>query len=161
MDDLQDWLQQPNGILTEERLPSPSLSSSSSSSEPHPISIGSDCWVRAEQTTHEIICQIQPTLVSERRRKEVIDYVQRLIRGYVGSEVFPFGSVPLKTYLPDGDIDLTALISPDVEDALASDVRAILEREEKNKSGEFEVKDVQYIHAEVFFTLLLKILLVN
>ncbi|KAF8412978.1 hypothetical protein HHK36_000950 [Tetracentron sinense] len=30
--DLQDWLQQPNDILTEERLPSPSLSSSLSSS---------------------------------------------------------------------------------------------------------------------------------
>jgi len=29
-------------------------------------------------------------------------------------QVFMFGSVPLKTYLPDGDIDLTALPKPEV-----------------------------------------------
>lgn len=64
--------------------------------------------------------------------------------------MFPFGSVPLKTYLPDGDIDLSAF-SPfhNVEDALANDVRVVLEGEERNKASEFEVRDVQYIHAEV------------
>ncbi|KAG0473573.1 hypothetical protein HPP92_015430 [Vanilla planifolia] len=54
-----------------------------------------------------------------------------------------------KTYLPDGDIDLTAIGIPSSEEALASDVRLVLEREEHNKDAEFEVKDVQYIHAEV------------
>lgn len=57
--------------------------------------------------------------------------------------------MPLKTYLPDGDIDLTALSFRNVEDALANDVRVVLEREEQNEASEFEVKDVQYIHAEV------------
>ncbi|RRT72717.1 hypothetical protein B296_00034238 [Ensete ventricosum] len=65
-------------------------------------------------------------------------------------QVFPFGSVPLKTYLPDGDIDLTALSFPNSEDALANDVRSVLQSEEQNKGAEFEVKDVQYINAEVF-----------
>ncbi|XP_020101422.1 uncharacterized protein LOC109719259 isoform X2 [Ananas comosus] len=63
--------------------------------------------------------------------------------------VFPFGSVPLKTYLPDGDIDLTAVGVPNSEDSLANSVRSVLEFEEQNKDAEFEVKDVQYIHAEV------------
>ncbi|XP_020598820.1 uncharacterized protein LOC110038352 isoform X2 [Phalaenopsis equestris] len=63
--------------------------------------------------------------------------------------VFPFGSVPLKTYLPDGDIDLTTVGFPNVDDALAADVRSVLEHEERNKDAEFEVKDVQFIHAEV------------
>lgn len=66
-------------------------------------------------------------------------------------QVFPFGSVPLKTYLPDGDIDLTALSHQNVEDALANKVRAVLERMEEDKDAKFEVKDVQYIHAEVLF----------
>jgi len=65
--------------------------------------------------------------------------------------VFPFGSVPLKTYLPDGDIDLTALGLPNAEDALASSVRHVLEMEEQNNEAEFEIKDVQYIHAEVSY----------
>lgn len=55
----------------------------------------------------------------------------------------------MKTYLPDGDIDLTALGMPQYEDALANEVRYVLEAEEKNKDAEFEVKDVQYINAEV------------
>ncbi|XP_043706736.1 uncharacterized protein LOC122656321 isoform X2 [Telopea speciosissima] len=154
MGDLQVWSPQPHGVLNEDGscLSSLSMSSSSSSSSscnPNPLSIGEENWIKAEQKTHEIFCRIQPTVVSEQRRKEVIDYVQRLIRNYLGSEVFPFGSVPLKTYLPDGDIDLTAVSSQNTEDALANDVHDVLEVEERNEAAEFEVKDVQYIHAEV------------
>lgn len=65
--------------------------------------------------------------------------------------MFPYGSVPLKTYLLDGDIDLTALCSPSVEEDLASDVHAVLKAEEQNENAEFEVKDIQFITAEVFF----------
>ncbi|KAK1264483.1 hypothetical protein QJS04_geneDACA017034 [Acorus gramineus] len=118
-------------------------------SNPDPLSIGGDVMWLAEQSTSEIIQKIQPTKVSELRRRDVIDYVQRLLRGYLGCEVFPFGSVPLKTYLPDGDIDLTALCAPGFEESLAIDVRSVLEAEERNKDSEFEVKDVQFIHAEV------------
>ncbi|KAJ4971096.1 hypothetical protein NE237_004195 [Protea cynaroides] len=151
MGDLQVWSPQPLGVLNEEGpyLSSWSASLSSSSCNPNPLSISEEKWIKAEQTTHEIICRIQATVVSEHRRKEVIDYVQRLIRNYLGTEVFPFGSVPLKTYLPDGDIDLTALSIQKTEDALANDVRDVLEGEEQNEAAEFEVKDVQYIRAEV------------
>ncbi|CAA6656952.1 unnamed protein product [Spirodela intermedia] len=63
--------------------------------------------------------------------------------------IFPFGSVPLKTYLPDGDIDLTAIEPPRSEEYLAKDVLNVLQAEEQNRNSPFEVKDVQYIHAEV------------
>jgi hypothetical protein len=65
------------------------------------------------------------------------------------TQVFPFGSVPLKTYLPDGDIDLTAFGSTWSDENLANEVRTVLESEELRRDAEFEVKDVQYIHAEV------------
>lgn len=65
-------------------------------------------------------------------------------------QVFPFGSVPLKTYLPDGDIDLTAFGGLNFEEALAQDVCSVLEREDQNIAAEFVVKDVQLIRAEVF-----------
>ena len=67
-------------------------------------------------------------------------------------QVFPFGSVPLKTYLPDGDIDLTALGGSNVEEALASDVCSVLNSEDQNGAAEFVVKDVQLIRAEVLIT---------
>lgn len=64
-------------------------------------------------------------------------------------QVFPYGSVPLKTYLPDGDIDLTTFGGTNFEDALANDMVSILEAEDKNRAAEFVVKDVQLIRAEV------------
>ena len=64
--------------------------------------------------------------------------------------------MPLKTYLPDGDIDLTALSSLIVEETLARDVIAVLQGEEQNDNAEYEVKDTQFIDAEVFSILIVK-----
>lgn len=65
-------------------------------------------------------------------------------------KVFTFGSVPLKTYLPDGDIDLSAFsTSLESKDTWAHQVRDMLESEEKNENAKFRVKEVQYIQAEV------------
>ncbi|GMY25673.1 hypothetical protein FCV25MIE_20915 [Fagus crenata] len=146
MGDLRDWSPElPNGVVSEER---PSSSSSSSSNQTAPT-IAAEYLQRAEDATQGIIAQVQPTVVSENRRKAVIDYVQRLIKNYLGCEVFPFGSVPLRTYLPDGDIDLTAFGGLNIEEALAGDVCSVLEREDQNRAAEFVVKDVQLIRAEV------------
>ncbi|THF96877.1 hypothetical protein TEA_021287 [Camellia sinensis var. sinensis] len=117
-------------------------------SPPSPSSSNPERWNRAEEATQKIVWQVQPTVLSEKRRREVIDYVERLIGGAIGCEVFPFGSVPLKTYLPDGDIDLTAFGGTNVEDALVNEVVSVLEAEYKNRAAEFIVKDVQLIWAE-------------
>ncbi|CAM0874473.1 unnamed protein product [Alopecurus aequalis] len=116
---------------------------------PDPSSISADAWVPFEDAALAVVGRIQPSVPSEGRRAAVVQYVQRLIRCTVGCEVFPFGSVPLKTYLPDGDIDLTAFGSTSSDENLANEVRAVLESEELRRDAEFEVKDVQYIHAEV------------
>ncbi|GAA0152210.1 hypothetical protein LIER_10747 [Lithospermum erythrorhizon] len=105
--------------------------------------------ISAEKVTQKIISEVQPTDKSEGRRSEVIDYVQRLIRTCLGCQVFPYGSVPLKTYLPDGDIDLTAFAGINNEESLPTDIASVLEREEQNEAAEFVVKDVQLIRAEV------------
>ncbi|KAF3966131.1 hypothetical protein CMV_009749 [Castanea mollissima] len=124
-----------------------SLPSSSSLPNPDPLSIDGEIWLMAEKRTREILCAIQPTVDSEKARKEVIDYVRRLIQRYYATEVFPFGSVPLKTYLPDGDIDLTVISDQNVEEDLARGVCSILEGGDKD--SKFQVKDVQYICAQV------------
>lgn len=64
-------------------------------------------------------------------------------------QVVPYGSVPLKTYLPDGDIDLTILKGPNAEESLPHDVLSLLEALEKNEDAEYQVKDTQFIDAEV------------
>ncbi|XP_022733743.1 uncharacterized protein LOC111287433 [Durio zibethinus] len=139
MGDLRDWSPKSNDVVSNQR-------SSSSSNQ---AGIGAEYLQKAEEATQGIIAQVQPTVVSEERRKSVIDYVLRLIRNHLGYEVFPFGSVPLKTYLPDGDIDLTAFGALNSEEALANDVCSVLEREDQNRAAEFVVKDVQLIRAEV------------
>lgn len=63
----------------------------------------------------------------------------------------------MKTYLPDGDIDLTAFGGLCHEEELANRVCKILEMEAQNGAAQFVVKDVQLIRAEVclFQTLML------
>ncbi|KAJ0088926.1 hypothetical protein Patl1_31519 [Pistacia atlantica] len=97
--------------------------SSPSSVSLNQTEIGAEYWQKAEEATQGYHCQVVC--------------------------VFPFGSVPLKTYLPDGDIDLTAFGGLNVEEALANDVCSVLEREDQNRAAEFVVKDTQLIRAEV------------
>ncbi|KAK9057522.1 hypothetical protein SSX86_022358 [Deinandra increscens subsp. villosa] len=116
---------------------------------PDPNSIRVETWVLAEDPAREVLNCIYPTLDSEEKRKDVIEYVQRLIRFNLQLEVFPYGSVPLKTYLPDGDIDLTVLSTPNSDELLPREVLRVLQEEEKYGNSEFELKDTQFIDAEV------------
>ncbi|XP_059659864.1 uncharacterized protein LOC132306489 isoform X2 [Cornus florida] len=149
MGGLRICCRQPNAVEAEEALFQSSFLQPFPLSNPDPSSIGEESWAIAEKATQEVLCGIQPTEASEQMRQEIIDYVTRLIRGRLGWKVYPYGSVPLRTYLPDGDIDLTAISSPDVEEALARDVLAVLQGEEQNENAEYEVKDTQFIDAEV------------
>ncbi|KAL3693060.1 hypothetical protein R1sor_006711 [Riccia sorocarpa] len=117
------------------------------------ISVDNERWAKAELRTAEIIEKIQPTRASEERRKAVAEFVRNLIcKCFPCSpcKVFTFGSVPLLTYLPDGDIDLTIVSQdPSLKDTWANVVRSTLERTERSQDAEFRVREVQYIHAEV------------
>ncbi|CAM6097828.1 unnamed protein product [Calypogeia fissa] len=113
-------------------------------------SIDNARWLKAEQLTGELIKRIQGTPSSEERRKDVTDYVVYLIRTCFDCEVYHYGSVPLKTYLPDGDIDLTIVSrDPQLKDIWYKKVRKRLEEAERNQEGKFRVKEIQYIDAEV------------
>lgn len=71
-----------------------------------------------------------------------------LIR-YCIYQVFSFGSVPLKTYLPDGDVDLTVLTPRDKEDEFAKALLRMLEA--KVGDSDFQITSVQYVPAQVCF----------
>ncbi|KAL6660107.1 hypothetical protein ACP70R_002229 [Stipagrostis hirtigluma subsp. patula] len=103
----------------------------------------------AEAAADEVVRRVRPTEASERRRAEVVDFVRMLVGTALGCEVFVFGSVPLKTYLPDGDIDLTVLGNTSHDSTLIKDVNCVLKSEEQNADAELEVKDLDLINAEV------------
>ncbi|KAI5446155.1 hypothetical protein KIW84_014127 [Lathyrus oleraceus] len=69
-----------------------------------------------------------------------------MIGGYYGGEVFVFGSVPLKIYLLDGEIDLTVLSQESVEEDLAQAICNLLG---SGEDLEYEVKDIHHIRAPV------------
>ncbi|KAJ7541692.1 hypothetical protein O6H91_10G071000 [Diphasiastrum complanatum] len=140
MGDPEGW-PQPSGLLPE---------GSSFFAAGFPSSVDDEKWACVELRISELINRIQPTKSSEKRRRAVAEYIQRLVGKCFDCQVFTFGSVPLKTYLPDGDIDLTAFSKhQQLNDTWANDVRSILEEEERRHKAEFRVKEVQYIHAEV------------
>ena len=68
-------------------------------------------------------------------------------------KAFTYGSVPLKTYLPDGDIDLAIFQnkrSPQqLRDTWFIQLSNFLQREEHNPTAYFRVREVHVIHAEV------------
>ncbi|KAI3526365.1 hypothetical protein L1887_05616 [Cichorium endivia] len=133
--------------MEEDRPFSPSFAAPLSN--PDPNSIRAETWVLAEDPVREVLNCIHPTLDSDEKRKDVIEYVQKLIRCNLRLEVFPYGSVPLKTYLPDGDIDLTVLSTPNLDENLPREVLRVLQEEEQNGNTEFVLKDTQFIDAEV------------
>ncbi|PWA71467.1 polymerase, nucleotidyl transferase domain-containing protein [Artemisia annua] len=111
------------------------------------LETGSERWQEAERVTKQIMREFRPTTMAERKRLEVIDFIEELLRRNLGINVLAYGSVPLKTYLPDGDIDLT--VSGLVNDNTINDIASLLESEKKNSSESFVINDVKFVDAKV------------
>ena len=108
----------------------------------------------------ELIGALRPTPASDRRRRAVFQHVADLINGCFENEnvlVTAFGSVPLRTYLPDGDIDV-CLLGP--HELLAKDpcwtsrLRDHIEFAEADAAAHdavspFAVSEIHVVHAEV------------
>ncbi|EPS74571.1 hypothetical protein M569_00184, partial [Genlisea aurea] len=108
--------------------------------------LNDECLLAAEVAASRLLSCVCPTLDSVERRRKVVEYIQRLIRNNLDCEIFPYGSVPLMTYLPEGDIDFTAF-RPD--ESIAYDAYRLIMREEENKKAEYHIKSTQLIDAEV------------
>ncbi|KAM0877607.1 hypothetical protein ACQ4PT_035387 [Festuca glaucescens] len=121
---------------------------------PVPAAIPAGAMAAAEVAAAEVVRRVHPTDASERRRAEVVEYARRIVGTALGCEVFVFGSVPLKTYLPDGDIDLTVIGNTSRNSTFIDDIYYILGSGEQNTDAEFEVKDLEHIDAEVLYRFL-------
>uniref|UniRef100_A0A804QHB9 PAP/OAS1 substrate-binding-related domain-containing protein n=3 Tax=Zea mays TaxID=4577 RepID=A0A804QHB9_MAIZE len=116
---------------------------------PAAAAIRRDALRAAEAAAGEVVLRVHPTREAERRRQDVIAYLRRLIGSCLGCEVFAFGSVPLRTYLPDGDVDITVLGNTWLNSTFIDDVRSMLQSEQENCDAEFKLTGLQFINAEV------------
>ncbi|XXQ31217.1 U-box domain-containing protein [Plasmodiophora brassicae] len=60
---------------------------------------------------HQLMSEITPTPASDAHRMQVLSYIESLIRKSLGAKIFPYGSLALKTYLPDADINVCAFFT--------------------------------------------------
>lgn len=60
------------------------------SAPPDPASISDECLSAAEEAVQQLLNCIRPTLDSEEKRSDVVDYLQRLIKSHLNCEVIFF-----------------------------------------------------------------------
>jgi hypothetical protein len=64
---------------------------------------------------------------------------------------FWFGSVPLRTYLPDGDIDVCAFPEAGTAFEWFSRFQTLLEAQANDPNADFSVKNITVVNADVLF----------
>ena len=109
-----------------------------------------------ETLTNELVASLRPTEMSEIRRRAVFEHIKQLAQECFGTAhtlVSAYGSVPLRAYLPDGDIDVCLLGDHRVIDKAqwTTKFRKHIEKAEAEADPphEFAVSEVSVINAEV------------
>lgn len=161
------------GTRLEQRHPMTGRGVGETGSERRELSAGMTASI-VQQHVERLLTCVQPNTQSDMRRNAVAAYVCDLVkrcfnrRGQrLDVDTFMFGSVPLRTYLPDGDVDISifAPIHGDSRDALregwAIQLKKFLEEEGRkgargkrgglpgSTQGGLEIQDCQIIQAEV------------
>ncbi|KAL6784281.1 PAP8 [Auxenochlorella protothecoides x Auxenochlorella symbiontica] len=112
----------------------------------------------AEQRVTALLSALQPSPASEARRLAIARLICSIIRKCFHNEfeveAFLFGSVPLRTYLPDGDVDVSIFCSRRTDQATLRGVWAprlvrALEWEARRGPVHLPIRDIQVIQAEV------------
>ena len=75
-------------------------------------------YAEGEAVTDKLLDALIPRVADEEWRNSVFTYVSDIVVNSLGAQVFQFGSGPLKTYLPDGDLDVSVVLGygPEYDD---------------------------------------------
>jgi hypothetical protein len=111
----------------------------------------------AEARVDALLACVQPNAPSELRRLAVAAHVCALARAALAApgrpvDAFLFGSVPLRAYLPDGDVDVTLVAPgapPGLREAWAPALLRALQAEGRRPGAPFPVRDATVVQAEV------------
>uniref|UniRef100_A0A6A7G9I3 PAP/OAS1 substrate-binding-related domain-containing protein n=1 Tax=Hirondellea gigas TaxID=1518452 RepID=A0A6A7G9I3_9CRUS len=97
-----------------------------------------------------VIRHLLPSEHSESVRFGIFRFVSEIVRKAVGSQVYPHGSFALKTYLPDGDIDLSAFFSHSRTASWAERVTEELMKEINKPTIDplFRVQNIIFVNAD-------------
>eukprot|EP00658_Telonema_sp_P-2_P016916 TRINITY_DN16551_c0_g1_i2.p1 TRINITY_DN16551_c0_g1~~TRINITY_DN16551_c0_g1_i2.p1 ORF type:complete len:459 (-),score=85.97 TRINITY_DN16551_c0_g1_i2:97-1473(-) len=103
-----------------------------------------------ESEFDRILAMVSPTANTKQYRAQVYVFVAQLLQLQPHCiQVCGFGSVPLETYLPDGDIDLCAFFTCEASVGLAA-IHQLLQREVQNENSCFQIEsDPQLVFAGV------------
>jgi len=64
----------------------------------------------------QLVSWLQPTPAALAQRQAVYDWMAALVRRVLGAQLMPIGSFPQRTFLPDGDLDVSACLCAGQED---------------------------------------------
>mmetsp|Transcript_14201 Transcript_14201/g.33163 ORF Transcript_14201/g.33163 Transcript_14201/m.33163 type:complete len:627 (+) Transcript_14201:55-1935(+) len=101
-----------------------------------------------QEQCETVLDRLKPHPRADKHRSRVLRHVRTLIRKKCSdAKVCAFGSVPLKTYLPHGDLDLT-VFSTGGGDYLLTDIADELRQEVKNENAQVVIRDVHCVNHE-------------
>lgn len=97
----------------------------------------------------QLMKYIHPTVSSQKQRLAIFEYISNLLDS-LGLKTYLFGSVALKTYIPDGDIDISVFNKNENDSGYwYSAVCDLLQKEQMKKDQKFNISDISFINAEV------------
>jgi len=111
----------------------------------------------AETQMKKLLSILRPREASHRHRRQIYEYIRGLIQTAfpkAGAVSFMYGSVPLRTYLPDGDLDVGACMPTPHVDEWFKRLEELLKRESGKRrdssAGDiYAVQTVVLVNAEI------------
>ena len=79
------------------------------SSPKNSINLSSNLREAEDLFLRYFLTKVAPSEDSEIRRSEIFSKIKSIIETATGALVFRYGSDPLKTYLPESDVDITVI----------------------------------------------------
>ena len=105
---------------------------------------------RLEASVDVLLDRLQPCQATDRMRRHVVDSVYQVIEKVAPeARLFLVGSFPLKTYLPDGDIDLSIFMQEDAGNGSVWNTLRDAFKELEDGHGPLPVRETVLIDAEV------------
>ncbi len=111
---------------------------------------GNFCLAAITGRIADILALVQPCRASEIYRQQIFEYVVAVIKDTLGNQfTLPFGSVPLLTYMPDGDIDVTCLLPPAQASTWITPLKNRLVEISEDPDAPFPITNITPVYAEV------------